>query len=160
MGGEKWRLVVKSGMELLTGEYRNTLDEKGRILFPSKLRTEITGNVLVITKAIDSCLWLYTPEEWKTLSDEIMRSSSPFDPKSKLVVRHLIAPAQEVEFDKSGRLSIPQSLRDYAGLSKDCVILGISKYMELWDASKYQEYNEQNASALIDAAASLTDIHF
>lgn len=147
-------------MGLLTGEYRNTLDEKGRILFPSKLRSEINGNVLIVTKAIDNCLWLYTPDEWKVLSDKIMESSSPFDPKSKLVVRHLIAPAQEIEFDKSGRLSIPQSLREYAGLSKDCVILGISRYMELWSAEKYGEYNELNEAALADAAASLTEIHF
>ena len=147
-------------MELLTGEYRNTLDEKGRILFPSKLRSEITENVLIVTKSIDSCLWLYTPEEWKKLSETVMGSSSPFDPKSRLVVRHLIAPAQEVEFDKNGRLSIPQSLREYAGLSKDCVILGVNKYIELWDSSKYQEYNASNEAALISAAESLTDICF
>ena len=62
-----WRKVVNSGMELLTGEYRNTLDEKGRILFPSRLRQELTGNVLIITQALDKCLWLFTPEEWKNL---------------------------------------------------------------------------------------------
>ena len=105
-----WRKVVNSGMELLTGEYRNTLDEKGRILFPSRLRQELTGNVLIITQALDKCLWLFTPEEWKNLSSKLMESASPFDPKARLVVRRLVAPAQEVEFDKSGRLSIPQSL--------------------------------------------------
>lgn len=147
-------------MELLTGEYRNTLDEKGRILFPSRLRSQITGNVLIITKSIDNCLWLYTPEEWKELSEKIMGSASPFDQKARLVIRHLIAPAQEVEFDKAGRLSIPQSLREYAGLSKDCVVLGVNRFIELWDAAKYQEYSEQNESALIDATSALTDITF
>ncbi len=147
-------------MELLTGEYKNTLDEKGRILFPSKLRSQITGNVLIITKSIDNCLWLYTPEEWKILSEKIMESASPFDQKARLVIRHLIAPAQEVEFDKAGRLSIPQSLREYAGLSKDCVVLGVNRFIELWDAAKYQEYSEQNESALIDATSALTDITF
>lgn len=147
-------------MELLTGEYRNTLDEKGRILFPSRLRAQITGNVLIITKSIDNCLWLYTPEEWKELSEKIMASASPFDQKARLVIRHLIAPAQEVEFDKAGRLSIPQSLREYAGLSKDCVVLGVNRFIELWDAAKYQEYSEQNESALIDATSALTDITF
>lgn len=155
--GESWIKVV---MELLTGEYRNTLDEKGRILFPSKLRSQITGNVLIITKSIDNCLWLYTPEEWKILSEKIMESASPFDQKARLVIRHLIAPAQEVEFDKAGRLSIPQSLREYAGLSKDCVVLGVNRFIELWDAAKYQEYSEQNESALIDATSALTDITF
>lgn len=147
-------------MELLTGEYRNTLDEKGRILFPSRLRAEITGNVLIVTKSIDNCLWLYTPEEWKILSEKIMGAASPFDQKARLVIRHLIAPAQEIEFDKAGRLSIPQSLREYAGLSKDCVVLGVNRFIELWDAAKYREYSEQNATALIDATSSLTDITF
>ena len=152
--------MVNSGMELLTGEYRNTLDEKGRILFPSRLRQEITGNVLIITQALDKCLWLYTPEEWKNLSSKLMESASPFDPKARLVVRRLVAPAQEVEFDKLGRLSIPQSLREYAGLSKDCVVLGINKYIELWDSARYKEYLEQSEESFLEATEGLRDICF
>lgn len=147
-------------MELLTGEYRNTIDEKGRILFPSRLRSEITGNVLIITQALDRCLWLYTPEEWKNLSSKLMESASPFDQKARLVVRRLVAPAQEVEFDKSGRLSIPQSLREYAGLSKDCVVLGINKYMELWDSTKYREYIDETESSFLEATEGLKNICF
>ena len=149
-------------MELLTGEYRNTLDEKGRILFPSKLRNELFGenekNVLIVTQSFDHCLWLYTLEEWKTLSSRIMETASPFSKQNRLVLRTLIAPAQEVELDKAGRLSIPQSLREYAGLSKDCVILGINKYMELWDAETYRRYLEENDEDLKDAAEALSSI--
>ncbi len=149
-------------MELLTGEYRNTLDEKGRILFPSKLRNELFGenekNVLIVTQSFDHCLWLYTLEEWKTLSSRIMETASPFSKQNRLVLRTLIAPAQEVELDKAGRLSIPQSLREYAGLSKDCVILGINKYMELWDAETYSRYLEENDEDLKDAAEALSSI--
>ena len=114
-------------MNLLTGEYKNTLDEKGRIMFPSKLRTGITSNVLVVTQSIDRCLWLFTPEEWENVSSKLMENSSPFSERNRLVMRRFIAPAQEIEFDKSGRLSLPQSLREYACLSKDCVILGVNK---------------------------------
>ena len=149
-------------MELLTGEYRNTLDEKGRILFPSKLRNELFGenekNVLIVTQSFDHCLWLYTLEEWKTLSSRIMETASPFSKQNRLVLRTLIAPAQEVELDKAGRRSIPQSLREYAGLSKDCVILGINKYMELWDAETYSRYLEENDEDLKDAAEALSSI--
>ncbi len=149
-------------MELLTGEYRNTLDEKGRILFPSKLRNELFGdsekNVLIVTQSFDHCLWLYTLDEWKSLSSKIMESASPFSKQNRLVLRSLIAPAQEVELDKAGRLSIPQSLRDYAGLTKDCIILGINRYMELWDAESYGEYLEQNEEDLKDAAEALSNI--
>lgn len=156
--------MVKSGMELLTGEYRNTLDEKGRILFPSKLRNELFGetekNVLIVTQSFDHCLWLYTLEEWKILSSKIMETASPFNKQNRLVLRSLIAPAQEVELDKAGRLSIPQSLREYANLSKDCVILGINRYMELWDAETYSKYLEENDENLKDAAEALSEISF
>lgn len=160
-------------MELLTGEYRNTLDEKGRILFPTKLRNEFfkkddsdensddSGkNVLIITQAIDRCLWLYTLNEWKNLSSKIMGAASPFNAKNNLVLRHFIGPAQEVELDKSGRISIPQSLRAYANLSKDCVLLGINKYIELWDAEEYSKYLRENEESLMEAAEALSNINF
>ncbi len=156
--------MVNSGMELLTGEYRNTLDEKGRILFPTRLRNELFAEsdkcVLIVTQAFDHCLWLYTLDEWKNISSKIMETASPFNQKDRIVLRHFIAPAQEVELDKSGRLSIPQSLREYAHLSKDCVILGINKYMELWDAQAYADYLGANADSLEDAAEALSSISF
>lgn len=147
-------------MELLTGEYRNTLDEKGRILFPAKMRAELTGNVLIVTQALDNCLWLYTPDEWKNLSSKLMESASPFNTQNRLVLRRLIAPAQEIEFDRSGRLSIPQSLRDYASLTKDCVILGINKYIELWDAESYKKYLADSESSFREATEGLSNICF
>lgn len=147
-------------MELLTGEYNNTLDEKGRISFPAKLRQQINETTLIVTQALDHCLWLFTQEEWKNLSTKLMESASPFDAKNRLVLRRLVAPAQEVEFDKSGRLSIPQSLREYAGLSKDCVLLGIDKYVELWDAEAYKNYLIETESSFLDAAEGLNAIKF
>ncbi|WP_294427917.1 division/cell wall cluster transcriptional repressor MraZ [uncultured Treponema sp.] len=151
-------------MELLTGEYRNTLDEKGRILFPTRLRNELFADsdkcVLIVTQAFDHCLWLYTLDEWKNISSKIMETASPFNQKDRIVLRHFIAPAQEVELDKSGRLSIPQSLREYAHLSKDCVILGINKYMELWDSQAYSDYLGANADSLEEAAEALSSISF
>lgn len=151
-------------MELLTGEYRNTLDEKGRILFPTRLRNELFSGsdrtVLIVTQAFDRCLWLYTLDEWKNISSKIMETASPFNARNSLVLRHFIAPAQEVELDKSGRLSVPQSLREYAGLSKDCVILGISRYMELWDAQTYGQYLGENENSLKEAAEALSSISF
>lgn len=147
---------------MLTGEYRNTLDEKGRILIPSKLKNELFDgadkNVLVVTQSFDRCLWLYTVDEWKSLSAKIMETASPFNSQNRLVLRTLVAPAQEIELDKSGRLSIPQSLREYAGLTKDCVILGINKYIELWDAESYSLYLEANDESLKSAAEALGSI--
>lgn len=124
----------------MTGEYRNTLDEKGRIMFPVKLRTELTGSSMILTRGIDRCLWLFPPEQWQVLSDKVMESASLFQSQSRSVLRRLVAPAQVVEFDKTGRISIPQSLREFAGLGKNCVFLGINKYFELWDSQEYENY--------------------
>ena len=88
-----------------------------------------------------------------------METASPFSKQNRLVLRSPMAPAQEVELDKAGRLSIPQSLREYAGLSKDCIILGINRYMELWDSESYKSYLEENEQDLKDAAEALSTIN-
>ena len=103
-------------MNLLCGEYNNTLDDKGRIQFPAKLRTVLQQDSLVVTRGLDNCLMLFTVDEWTSLNEKIMGSASLFDEKKRMVLRRFISPAQEITFDKSGRLSIPQSLSDFAGL--------------------------------------------
>ena len=148
-------------MNLLTGEYKNTLDDKGRFLFPAKLRSALSSNVLIVTQAIvDRCLWLFTPEEWEKISSKLMDDASPFSAKNRLIMRSFISPAQEIEFDKAGRLSIPQSLREYASLSKDCIVLGVDKYLELWDSSSYNAYLSENEANLLEASEELNSISF
>lgn len=147
-------------MNLLTGEYNNTIDDKGRLSFPSKLRTAVNQNVLMVTKGLDRCLWLFTQEEWEIFETKVMSNASMMKSKNMQVVRHFIAPAQAVEFDKNGRLSIPQSLREYANLSKDCTVLGIAKYVELWDSGTYSEYLKQSEDSFRDAAEEFNDISF
>ncbi|MCI7110071.1 MAG: division/cell wall cluster transcriptional repressor MraZ [Spirochaetia bacterium] len=148
-------------MNLLTGEYKNTLDDKGRVLFPAKLRSALSSNVLIVTQAIvDRCLWLFTPEEWEKISSKLMDNASPFSAKNRLIMRSFISPAQEIEFDKAGRLSIPQSLREYASLSKDCIVLGVNKYLELWDSSSYNAYLSENEANLLEASEELNSISF
>lgn len=147
-------------MNLLTGEYRISLDEKGRILFPAKLKNAIVGTTLVVTQAFDKCLWLFTVDEWNNISSKLMANASPFNEKNRLVLRRFIAPAQELEFDKAGRISIPQSLRLYASLGKDCVVLGIDKYVELWDADVYKEYLSASEEKFLSAAEEMSEISF
>lgn len=143
---------------IITGEYKNTLDEKGRIMFPAKIRADLPDSRLIVTRGVDNCLWFFTPEEWKKLSDKVMETASLFKAESRSVVRRLIAPAQEVEFDKTGRVSVPQSLREYAGLEKDCVILGLYKYFELWDEKKYGQYLKESESEFLAASEGLGEI--
>ena len=147
-------------MNGLTGEYSATLDEKGRISLPAKIKAALGCASLVVTRGIDECLWLFTPEEWEKFSSSVMEKASPFNNRHRLVLRRLISPATEVEIDKSGRVSITQTLREGAGLAKDCVLLGVDKYMELWDAESYQKYLDANASSIDSAAEELGAIVF
>ena len=151
---------MSSGMEMLIGEYSNTLDDKGRCSFPSKLRSVLQRNELIITQGLDHCLMLFTTEEWAALTEKIMGSASIFDNQKRLVMRRFIAPAQKIEFDKSGRISIPQTLREFASLScgGECIIFGMTKYMELWDAGVYRKFNEDSASSFQEAIESMRDI--
>lgn len=145
---------------MLNGEYRNSLDEKGRFLIPARIRSEISGNILIITRAVDKCLWIFTPDEWERISGSIMGSSSMFKSKTRLLQRRIIAPAQECEIDKSGRITIPPSLRESAGLAskKEAVILGVQNYMELWDVDTYADYLEESEKEFLEAAEDLGDL--
>ncbi|MHB0898582.1 MAG: division/cell wall cluster transcriptional repressor MraZ [Spirochaetales bacterium] len=142
-------------MNLLTGEFRNTLDEKGRLSLPARMRSELPGINLVLTQGVDKCLWLFPPQQWQELSQKLMASTSLFQARSRLVQRRILAPAQEVEIDRLGRISIPQSLREWASLSRECVILGISKYIEIWNAEEYKKYLDENKDEFLSAAEDL-----
>jgi MraZ protein len=140
---------------MITGEFRCSLDEKGRLLIPARMRTEVAGNEVILTRGVENCLWLFPPEEWKTFSENLIGSTSLFQEKARLIQRRMIAPAQETEIDKAGRIVIPQTLREYADLKKDCLILGLKKYMEIWSETAYQEYLAQNEAKFKEAAEEL-----
>jgi MraZ protein len=143
---------------MLTGEFRNAVDEKGRLMIPARLRTEIAGNFLILTRGVDKCLWLFPPEEWQKISDNLMNATSPFHARARLIQRRIIAPAQEVEIDKAGRVNIPPSLREYANLRKEAVLLGIKKYIEIWDEEEYGVYWKENESLFQEAAEELGEL--
>lgn len=143
---------------MITGEFRVSLDDKGRILVPSKVRSEVDGVGLVVTRGIDPCLWLFPEPEWKRIAGNLMDSTSLFQARARLIQRRIIAPAQETEFDKAGRINIPPSLREYAGLKKECIVLGIESYLEIWDEEAYRTYWEENEAEFQAAAEELGKI--
>jgi MraZ protein len=140
---------------MITGEFRCSLDEKGRLLIPSRMRTEVAGNVVILTRGVENCLWMFPPEEWKTFSEKLIGSTSLFQEESRLIQRRMIAPAQETEIDKAGRIVVPPTLREYADLKKDCLILGLKKYMEIWSEASYQDYLKENEAKFKEAAEKL-----
>ena len=140
---------------MLTGEYHNTLDEKGRLSFPARFREELGADRLVLTKGLDKCLWAFHPARWDAVKRKIMDNTSPFQAKARRVQRTFVSPAQEVEIDKAGRIAVPQSLRDYAALAKDCVVSGVETYFEIWDRETYEQYGEDGSGELDGAAEEL-----
>lgn len=128
------------------GEYYNTLDEKGRIAFPSKLKGSLTSDEIWITKGLggEKTLVIYSVEEWEATLAELESKLSIYNPDTRKFYRMFVAPAQKVVIDKAGRIALPQSLRDYAGLTKDCVFLGMNKMIELWDTKIFDEYNSSS----------------
>ncbi len=142
---------------MVNGEYKNSLDDKGRFLIPSRIRNGIDGNILIITRSVDRCLWIFTPEEWNKISQLIMGTSSMFSKRTRSMQRRIIAPAQECEIDKSGRITIPPTLREYAALGskKEAIILGVQNYMELWDVDSYNNYLVDSEDDFLEAAEDL-----
>jgi len=142
---------------VVNGEYKNSLDDKGRFLIPSRIRNGIEGNILIITRSVDRCLWIFTPEEWNKISQLIMGTSSMFSKRTRSMQRRIIAPAQECEIDKSGRITIPPTLREYAALGskKEAIILGVQNYMELWDVDSYNNYLIDSEDDFLEAAEDL-----
>jgi MraZ protein len=132
-------IVVESGekgRKMLSGGFVNTLDEKGRVTCPSKLINLFSGDSLWLTNGLDHCLWAFPPEAWDEFAQKleklpVMKSNA------RAVQRNFLGWAVQAELDKSGRLAIPQALREKAGLKKSCVMLGLGKRIEIWDEDAY-----------------------
>jgi MraZ protein len=137
---------------MLTGEFRHSLDEKNRLMIPASIRADIAGDSVVLTRGVDRCLWLFPHEEWRKIIQSLIGSTSLFQEKARLMQRRIIAPAQETEIDRSGRIIIPPTLREFAGLRKECIILGIQSYIEIWDDASYLAYLSENENKFKEAA--------
>ncbi len=135
----------------LSGQFNSTLDEKGRILLPAKLRDQLKGCPLVLTRGIDKCLWLFPEDEWKGVSDVLLENSSLFKSKSQMIQRRLLAPATDLAIDKNGRIKIPSSLQRSTGLVRDCIFIGLDDHVEIWDEELYIEFEERCEEDIKDA---------
>lgn len=124
------------------GEYQHALDTKNRIIVPAKLREEL-GNKFVITKGLDGCLYVYPLAEWKIL-EEKLKTLLLTNKDARAFVRFFFSGACEIELDKQYRGVIPQNLKEYAGIEKDIVSIGVLSRVEIWSKEKWDEYNESN----------------
>ena len=131
------------------GEYEHSLDKKGRLILPSKFREVAKANFIekfYVTRGLDSCLFIFSEDEWK--AQEAKFKSLPFTKsQSRKFNRLFFAGAQEVVVDKQGRMLIPKYLKDFAGIKRDVMIIGVSNRIEIWDVDKWKEFynNERNS---------------
>ncbi|MGE4353760.1 MAG: division/cell wall cluster transcriptional repressor MraZ [Oscillospiraceae bacterium] len=121
----------------LTGEYQHTLDAKGRLFMPAKLRERL-GNEFFVTISMDKCLSVYSAESWKSFSGRVDAMSYVQQRK----MRPLFVYASRVELDNQGRILLPQNLRNFAGLVKNVTIVGCNNHVELWDSEAWRKIAE------------------
>ncbi len=133
---------------MLIGEYQHSIDTKGRVAVPAKFRTEL-GSSAIVTKGLDSCLFLYPKGEWEVMANKLANlpvSSS----NARSFARLMLSGAMEVEIDKQGRALLPSYLREYAGLNGETIMAGVYNRVEIWDKKAWKDYSktaEANSSA-------------
>ena len=131
---------------MLIGEYEHSLDAKGRLIMPSKLREDI-GEKFIVTKGLDGCLFGFSKQEWANF-EEKLKLLPLTNKNARDFVRFFLSGATECEIDKQGRFLIVANLRQYASMEKDVVIIGVGTRIEIWNKQKWEEYNsEENISA-------------
>ena len=129
---------------MFIGEYEHSVDVKGRVIMPVKLREDI-GETFILTKGLDGCLFAYSQTEW-TNFEEKLKTLPLTNKNAREFVRFFLSGAIECEIDKQGRFLIPSNLRDYAKLDKEIVILGVGTRIEIWNKQTWQKDTE-NISA-------------
>lgn len=140
---------------MFMGEYQHNIDIKGRMIVPAKFR-EGLGNSFVLTRGLDQCLFAYPMDEWKILEEKLKKL--PLTKKdARSFTRFFFSGAVECEIDKQGRVNIPQTLRAYSKLEKECIVIGVSSRVEVWSKEIWESYYQQSEESFAEIAENLMD---
>jgi len=143
---------------MLIGEFNHTLDNKGRVIVPSRFREELQDR-FIITRGLDSCLFAYPMEEWNNLERKL--KTMPFTrAEARVFMRLFFSGASEVELDKQGRILIPPILREHAELNKEVTFIGVSNRAEIWSKEKWEEYSNKSNLSYEQVAEKMIDFEF
>ena len=146
----------KKVSSLLTGEFNHSIDTKGRLIIPSKFR-DILGEDFVITKGLDGCLFLYPNNEWKIFEDKL-RTLPLTNKNARTFTRFFLGSAVDGGLDKQGRVLISSALREFAGLEKDVVLVGVLERVEIWDKAKWDDNNAAVEDNMDDIASQMEEL--
>lgn len=139
------------------GEYHHTIDEKGRLTIPSKVRDQL-GERFVVTRGLDNCLFVYREDEWTNIISKYRELPNTKDARN--FMRFFLSGATVCEFDKQGRVNIPSPLSTFAGLEKDCVIIGVNDRLEIWSSDRWSQFITDNEEDFSDIADNLFSTNF
>ena len=144
-------------MSSFKGSYTYSMDDKGRVNLPAKLRKYVSpeaNETFVVTRGFEKCLFVYPIDEWNKL-EQNLRNLSSYDPEHRRFIRSLLELASESQLDGQSRLSIPQELREYASIKGEVRILGTLDKIELWDPKVYEEYKNSQPESYENVAAKI-----
>ena len=144
---------------MFMGEYHHSIDSKGRIIVPSKVRDDL-GENFIVTRGLDGCLFLYPKLEWDKIINKY--KELPDTKEKRQFMRILLSGATICEYDKQGRINIPNPLVEFAKLEKDCIIIGVDEKLEIWSKERWEEFiatNEENLSDIADSLFSSNYYH-
>ena len=141
---------------MFIGEYHYLIDEKNRLAMPVKFRPQFKKGA-VITRGVDTCLFVYSREEWGKLADKIAKL--PINQaKSRAFARLMLAGAMDTTLDTQGRINIPDYLKQYAALNKKVVVTGLYNRLEIWDEEKWKEYKDKSEKESENIAEALGEL--
>lgn len=150
--GRQWEKV---GDIMFMGQYNVNIDDKNRLIIPAKYRNKVANN-LVIARGLDGCLSLYPQEKWDEIAEKLNKLPTS-KKQARAYARALLSSASDVELDSKGRLNVPENLRELASLTKNCLIIGVGDYMEIWDENKWCAYNQDIDETFEEIAEGLED---
>lgn len=133
---------------MLYGEYQHNMDIKGRVTVPSKFREDL-GDKFFVCKGLDNCLFMLSKNQWELMLEKV--ATMPVA-EARNVQRYFFSGATDVETDKQGRILLPQTLRDYANITKEVTVIGTGSRAEIWDSERWRLYNEGLTQESIETA--------
>lgn len=138
---------------MFMGEFKHSIDAKGRLIIPAKFRDQLNGH-FVVTRGLDGCLFGYPMAEWQQ-REEKLRTLPLTKRDARAFVRFLYSAATECDIDKQGRINIPDTLYSHADLTKKCVIVGVSNRIEIWSEERWQQFTSTTANDFDEIAEDL-----
>ncbi len=150
-----WRILLTKGFAVFRGQFTYSVDSKGRVSIPAKLRKHISSeanDTFIMTQGTATCIDLYPLDQWQQFEQKLL-NLNPFKPNEAKFIRMISQYASEDTLDSQSRLLIPQNLLKYAKIDKDVLILGALKKIELWNPQVYADYLTQSSETYEQIAA-------